>query len=205
MTVAGSRIDINGLLHSAGIAPKTAEAVLVLDAMLLQWRRRVAKRELGHRALIDLGIGLDLAQLDVLYAIAGPGLSAEEVGETMVGTVAERLNIDPSRASRMVSDMVDQGFAQRAVSQADARRTIIELTDRGQVIVEAVQAYKLMIMGDFLNGWDPEELATFIPLLRRFGAWSQDIEAVTASHAREVAQLADQVALAMPKPATEKV
>src|SRR5690606_40601178 len=53
--------------------------------------------------------------------------------ETMVATVAERLGIDPSRASRLVSEMVEAGYARRAVSQADARRKIGRASCRERV------------------------------------------------------------------------
>ena len=170
--------QVNLLLQGAGLSPTTVAAALSIDAVLQNWRRRVAKRELGHRALADLKIGLDLAQLDVLVAIDAPvnEFGAATAGETMVSTVAERLGIDPSRASRIVGDMVDKGYARRAVSQADARRSIIVLTDAGRAVLDAVRAYKFLILGDFLSGWSSEELETFLPLLQRFGRWSEHTE-----------------------------
>lgn len=184
------KTELNTLLENAGIDAATAQAVMDIDGMLQQWRRRAMKRELGQRALLDLRIGIDLAQFDVLVAIAGPVPEFGDVqGETMVASVAERLNIDPSRASRLVSEMVEQGFARRAVSQADARRTIIELTDQGRAVVEAVHAYKYLIMGDFLGTWPAEDVAAFVPLLKRFARWSDDIDAAAAKYAAEIAAL----------------
>lgn len=61
----------------------------------------------------------------MLFAIEAPVDEFGEMaaGETMVASVAERLAI-----------------ARRAVSQADARRTIIELTEAGRTVVRAVRA-----------------------------------------------------------------
>ena len=175
----------------------TADAVIHIDALMQNWRRRSMKRELGQKALLDLQIGIDLAQLDVLFAIEAPADEFGEMaaGETMVASVAERLAIDPSRASRVVSEMVEMGYARRAVSQADARRTIIELTTAGQTIVKAVRAYKFLIMGDFLGSWSAEELNTFVPLLRRFGSWPEHTERGTAKFADDIALLAQQIAV----------
>ncbi len=182
-----TKTELNALLRKAGIEASTAQAVMDIDGMLQQWRRRAMKRELGQRALVDLRIGIDLAQFDVLVAIEGPEPEFGEVqGETMVASVAERLNIDPSRASRLVSEMVEQGFARRAVSQADARRTIIELTDHGRAVVEAVRAYKYLIMGDFLGSWSRDDLAAFVPLLKRFASWTDNIDASVAKYAAEI-------------------
>lgn len=190
------KTEINAVLLQAGLDPQTAEAVVEIDTLMLKWRRRAQKRELGQRALVQLKIELDLAQLDVLFAIAGPTDPTEAPGETMVATVAERINIDPSRASRLVSDMVDQGYARRAVSQADARRTIIELTERGTAVIEAVRAYKFMVMGDFLADWSAEDLTMFVPLLKRFGTWMDSIDPASEKHANEIAALAEGIARA---------
>ncbi|WEK06580.1 MAG: MarR family transcriptional regulator [Candidatus Devosia phytovorans] len=191
-----SQTDINALLEKAGIANATVEAVVRIDALLQNWRRRALKRELGQRALVDLKIGIDLAQLDVLFAIEAPVDEFGEMagGETMVASVAERLAIDPSRASRVVSEMVEMGYARRAVSQADARRAIVELTDKGRTVVEAVRAYKFLIMGDFLGDWSAEELAAFVPMLRRFGHWPEHTEPGAEKYAEDIAVLAGRIA-----------
>ena len=195
MPQPGGKIDINTLLRRAGIDDATANAAISIDALMQTWRRRVMRRELGHKALADLNIGIDLAQFDVLVAIEAPAAQfGDSEGETMVATVAERLWIDPSRASRIVSEMVEAGYAQRAVSQADARRTIIELTDTGRAVIEAVRAYKFLILGDFLGEWSPEEISTFVPLLRKFGQWPEHLEIGTGKFADDIALLARGIA-----------
>ena len=191
----GGKTDMNALLRKAGIDARTVEAVISIDALMQNWRRRAKGRELGPKALLDLGIGIDLAQFDVLVAIEAPAEQfGDSAGETMVATVAERLGIDPSRASRLVSEMVEAGYARRAVSQADARRTIIELTDAGYVIIEAVRAYKFLIMGDFLGEWSPADVAAFVPLLRKFGQWPEQVEARAEKYAVDIEQLAANIA-----------
>lgn len=183
---------ILALLEHAGVRPQAAEAAIAIDAVLQHWRRRAQKRELGHRALKELNIPMDLAQLDVLVAIEGreSEFAVAKGEETMVQTVAERLNIDPSRASRIVSEMVAAGYAQRAASQADARRTIIALTDQGRSVVAAARAYKWLLLGDFLGEWTAQELMSFLELLQRFSEWQNDLERRSAKFETEIAQLA---------------
>lgn len=191
MPLSGSNPEIDALLRTAGIGVRTIEAVSQLDAVLQNWRRRMSRRELGNRALHDLGVGIDLAQFDVLIAIAAPasefGESARD--ETMVATVAERLSIDPSRASRVVSEMVEAGYARRAVSQADARRTVIELTAAGEAVIAAVRAYKYLILGSFLSEWSDEELASFMPLLEKLSRWSDRTATAATRFSAEIATL----------------
>jgi DNA-binding MarR family transcriptional regulator len=184
------------ILVRAGISEPAVAAVMEIDALLQNWRRRIIKRDVGHRAIADLGLDIDLAQLDVLSAIGAPRHEFGETGgeETMVATVAERLAIDPSRASRIVSEMVTAGYAVRVASQADARRTIIALTRAGQAIVEAVRIYRFLLMGDHLNGWDEKELEAFIPLLHRYSEWSSGTETATMRFESEIAALSATVA-----------
>lgn len=192
---SGTPEELSRHLLAAGMGPNVIDAVLGIDAFLQNWRRQAGRRELGRRALIDLRIPLDLAQFDVLVAIQGSiSEFGQSAGETMVATVAERLAIDPSRASRLVSEMVEAGYAQRAVSQADARRTIIELTEAGRVVVEAVRTYRFLIMGDFLSQWDEEELKRFVPLLYKFGGWSNHAETGVGKFAAEIEALAKTIA-----------
>ena len=55
----------------------------------------------------------------------------EAENEMSVGGVADALSIDPSVASRMVSDCISQGYLVRAPAQSDARRAVLRLTEAG--------------------------------------------------------------------------
>ncbi|MGB3245903.1 MAG: MarR family transcriptional regulator [Sulfitobacter sp.] len=178
-------------LAQAGIDEDVSRSALELDAIMQHWRRRVIKRELGQRALADLGLDLDMPHLDVLMTVWAP---RNEFGddancEIMVATVSNRLGIDPSRASRLTSELIRLGLLRREVSQEDARRAILELTEKGTRIVQAVRHYKFLILGNFLKGWTEDELNAFIPLLDRFSAWSEASEDPTGRIASEVALL----------------
>ncbi|WP_071672592.1 MarR family winged helix-turn-helix transcriptional regulator [Nioella nitratireducens] len=165
-------------LTGAGIAQPVIAAALDIDGVLQRWRRRVVKRELGQRALADLGLELDLAQLDALMAVRAPRNEFDDTpcGETMVSTVADRLGIDPSRASRLTGELIRLGLVRRAVSQRDGRRSVLKTTDAGEQVVQAVRLYKFMALGDFLSEWTPQEIQQFLPLFERFSAWSDRTE-----------------------------
>ena len=165
------------VLAGFGVDRDVVQHALELDAILQAWRRRTQKRELGHMALQELGLPLDLPKLDVMIAIWAPsnefGATGEE--ETMVATIAARLGIDPSRASRLVSELISDGYAARAVSQQDARRTIVTLTDKGNAVVEAVRTIKYLVLGSFLSDWTEEEMSTLTPLLARLTQWVDEV------------------------------
>lgn len=190
---------IETLLGGLGTDPAVIDAVKRVDAVFQRWRRQMTKRELGRLAIEKLNLPIDLSQLDVLFAIAAPAHEFDAPGdaETMVATVAERLSIDPSRASRIVSDMVSAGYARRAVSQADARRTIVELTDAGWAMVRAVQSYKWMLLSEFFAGWTREDIATFVPLLERHSNWLQDARSAESIFAADIEALSAKLAEAL--------
>ncbi|RDE09910.1 MarR family transcriptional regulator [Pelagibacterium lacus] len=166
-----------------------------IDAVAQNWRRRMHKRELGRRALAALGLEIDLAQLDVLFAIAAPDyeFATNAEAETMVSTVAERLMIDPSRASRLVAEMVNLEYARRIASQRDARRTILELTPAGEAIVTAVRNYKWLLLGEFFSGWSDDDLEKFVPMLESYSDWMRTSESSEEKFAGEIAEMAQQI------------
>lgn len=171
---------LTGELARLGMDPAVTAAALEIDGILQRWRRRFLRREPGQQALADLGLALGLPELDVLMAVAAPasGVCPDEEGEeTMVATVAARLGIDPSRASRLLAGLIRRGLVRRAASQRDGRRIIVALTPEGGAIVAQVRRYKLLLMGSFLQGWTAEERAMFLPLLERFSRWSEEVTA----------------------------
>ena len=163
------------VLAGFGVDRGVTDHALELDAILQAWRRRMQKRELGTMALQELGLPLDLPKLDVMIAIWAPsnefGATGEE--ETMVATIAARLGIDPSRASRLVTELIAEGYAARAVSQQDARRNI-----------------KYLVLGTYLSDWTEEEMATLTPLLQRLTTWADEVGTIAPDRFRnEIAAL----------------
>lgn len=189
---------LQAILSQSGKDADLADALLRIDSVVQIWRRQMHKRELGNRALRALELDIELAQMDTLFAISAPAYSTEanESDETMVSTVAERLSIDPSRASRLVAEMVNAGYARRAVSQRDARRTVIELTPAGRAVVEAIQKYKWLLLGEFFSGWSRADLDAFVNLLERYSHWIRSSESTEAKFADEIAELSRSISAA---------
>ena len=154
-------------LVDQGIQRDLLEDALELDGVMLAWRIKLRRRKLGQRALREIGLPIDLSHLDVLMAIHSP-IARCETDEVMVSTIASRLYIDPSRASRMVTELLRMGLVERSVSQRDARRSVVTLSEAGEAAVAAVRKFKYIVLSDFLSGWTREEIDTFKPLFQRF-------------------------------------
>jgi DNA-binding MarR family transcriptional regulator len=159
--------------RDAGFSAKGADAIVRIDSAMARIRRAMLRREMVASILAELDPALDVQKLDVMGAIASwiPEEGADISAEVTVGTVAQRLGIDPSRASRLVADVVDLGYVRRVASQQDSRRIVLESTDKGIAFGNRFRQRKAELLSKGLEGWTEEELVTFAGLVERFGTW----------------------------------
>lgn len=158
-------------LMENGLSPDSAAAAVSIDDTMWSIRRAMVRRELLRQAIVDLELDVDEADLLVVHAIHACLHTNDEV---TVGLVAEHLDIDPSRASRMVAETVEKGLTRRFASQADARRICLELTDRARAYEGAIHAYKAAIFSDAMGTWDEQKLVEFSRSLEKYSQWYVD-------------------------------
>jgi DNA-binding MarR family transcriptional regulator len=117
---------------------------------LFRLRRVWAKPDLVKRvraqtsACVD-GRPLQLSNLMVVNAVAAlaDAEAADEPStEVTVGAVAERLEIDPSTASRLVGHALDAGLVSRRPSPVDARRANLGLTEAGRRVKQVSDRFR---------------------------------------------------------------
>jgi DNA-binding MarR family transcriptional regulator len=184
--------DLADLALSSGLSEAAAEAVAAIDAVMGTVRRSIQRRDFGRLILARVDPSLEVSHLDAIIAIAhNPTAGAIPQDEVTVGIIAERLQIDPSRASRISGDLVERGYAFRVASQLDARRICLKLTAKGERFVTAVRQTKWRIFAGSLAQWDEQELVTFAALLERFAGWAID-EAGMSRSADAVKQMMDE-------------
>jgi DNA-binding MarR family transcriptional regulator len=95
--------------------------------------------------------------------------------EITVGVVAERLGVDPSVASRMVSDCISAGYIVRVASQQDGRRTILQLTAGGDDKLAQFRRHQRAAFEHITRAWTDEERRTFANLLIRYADALSDL------------------------------
>lgn len=111
-------------------------------------------------------LGRGIARLRLLEALARAGAPQS------VGALAEALGVDQPRASRLVQAAVQMGLARREADPADARRTLVALTDEGRVIVDRSRGARAGAVEQALDGFTPAERAQLAALLTRLAdAW----------------------------------
>lgn len=161
--------QIPELLAAAGLAPESVRALLDFDVANFQWYRLVQKGEMMQAILRKIGTDLDLPHVQALLALirieAGVGRAATE---PTIGLVAGELGVDPSRASRLVADLVAGGYVRRGVAQEDGRRSVLALSDRGYGVLDKVRREKWAIMVRVFRDWDPDTIAHFARGIRAY-------------------------------------
>jgi DNA-binding MarR family transcriptional regulator len=174
--------------RDAGFSRKSAQAILEIDSAMTQIRRLMQRREILNTILAQLDPRLDLARLDVMVTIMHWPAHDDADREITVGAVAEHLKIDPSRASRLVADVIDLGYIRRAASQADSRRIVLEPTDEGLAFGAKFRQLKCSAFATGLKGWPEADLVEFARLIERFSHWGPDYLRIVAEAARSAAE-----------------
>ncbi|MFC4913363.1 MarR family winged helix-turn-helix transcriptional regulator [Actinomadura gamaensis] len=145
-----------------------SDIALALFHLRRVWARPDLMKKI--RAQTSSGPGgrpIQLSNLMVVHAVAA--LAACEDGpEVTVGAVAERLEIDPSTASRLVGHAIDAGLVSRRPSPVDARRANLGLTDAGDRVRQVAERFRRAYFDELMSGWTDREKADFARLLTRF-------------------------------------
>jgi len=121
----------------------------------------------------DKRFGLTIPEWRVI-AILGrfPGLSAVEV--------AERTMLDKVAVSRAVTKLIKNGRLDREFADADRRRSILNLSEEGRRVHDAVASLALAFERDLLQGIDAKTYDDFNLVLDRLRVEARRLDARSA-------------------------
>ncbi|NBZ87094.1 MarR family winged helix-turn-helix transcriptional regulator [Stagnihabitans tardus] len=160
---------IRSVLTEAGYGEAAVQALLALDADHFHYVRRVMKGDVPQSLMDELGAGLEATQFHALSAILRIRFGyGREAAEATVGLLAEEMSLDPSRASRIASDLVERGLLLRAVSQADGRRSVLEPTEAAFALLDGFLKAKWRRTMRLFSTWSEEDILTFSRLFGRY-------------------------------------
>ncbi len=142
------------------------EALLMVDRAMVRIRRSQSRRTIGHLMRQRLGRQINLGNIAVADALQD--LAEAGAPEPTIGQMADRLGIDPSRASRMTAGAIRAGFVKRIASQSDGRRSHLELTSEGLKSLEITRRFRTSFFAHLMSGWSARDCAEFAKLLIRF-------------------------------------
>jgi DNA-binding MarR family transcriptional regulator len=150
-----------------------AEASALLDAVgpaFSKLRRSVLLEVENPVSAKDMARTLVLAIVETGEAGSAeagePGSEPER--EVTVGAVADQLSVDPSVASRMVSDCIAAGYLERAASQHDGRRTILRLRPEGAALMSRFRQHQRRAFEYITVDWAERDRLEFARLMLRY-------------------------------------
>lgn len=157
-------------LATDGFAPEIVQSLLDLDSGVFQWHRMLMKGEVLGKLIEELGLDLDLSHVYAMTAILRlqNGFGRETATQVTVGLLAEELDIDPSRASRIASDLIARGYVRREAAQDDGRKSVLVLTDAAWAVLGQMREQKWSKMSALFEGWSEDEILAFSRLFLRY-------------------------------------
>jgi DNA-binding MarR family transcriptional regulator len=164
------RDKVGQTLTAQGFSAAASEALLDLDAEMFRMMRSMVKGELPAQLMLEIGTDLELAQFQALTAVLRiqSGMARNDSREATIGHVAAEMNVDPSRASRLVSELIASGHLSRDVSQEDARRSVLQPTAKAMSLLAEFRDLKWQKLMQVFSDWSEEEIVAFSSLFLRF-------------------------------------
>lgn len=138
-----------------------------LDDALIRLRR-LWQTPSGSRVLVEPdGSRLEMSTVLVTDAI-DRAERAEPARKLRVADVADRLQVAPSTASRLVDRAVRAGMVTRGTDAADNRQVTLTLTPAGSALLGRALTFRTGYLQQVLSGWTGDDVATLALLLDRF-------------------------------------
>lgn len=109
---------------------------------------------------------VELSRILVVQAVERDAEQPDQ--EMTVGVVAQRLDIDPSTASRLVAETIRAGYLSGTVSPTDARRIRLALTDAGRKLAADARRYQRATFDQITHDWSDGERSEFARLFIKF-------------------------------------
>ena len=143
------------------------ESFVVLDDALIRLRRLWAMPATHGPASGDRDPPVQLSTVLVVDAIHRLQVLQPDA-EVSLAAIADRLDVAPSTASRLVDRAATARMVTRRTSGADPRRAALTLTAQGQALLAESGAFRRSLLDRLLDGWTAAEATTFAELLDRF-------------------------------------
>ncbi len=131
----------------------------VIDATR-RWLRSSHRQRLQHDLYTVATVELGLTQVDALEALS--------VSEMRMHELAERLDIDPSTATRSTAPLVDIGLLEREPDPTDRRYVVVRCTPTGHTVVTRIVEGRRRLMREVLEPMSPERRLLFADLLEEY-------------------------------------
>ena len=148
---------LDGAGHGHGPTPALSAPAIVPSLL------SIAKSTRAFVALLLTEIGLHPGQDQLIDKLDADRLIS-------VSALAEKLAVRPSTVSKMLDRLVDKGLLVRSANEADARRTMVGLTDKGIKAQTAIRSIWNRLEQDLTGQLSPDDLEALDRSLARTDA-----------------------------------
>lgn len=180
-------------LEHSDYSEEAKSALMSLEASIFQWNRSIVKGEMLVSLLTAQDVDIEVSHFNAMTAIMRirHGIARPAPEQPTIGLVAQEMSIDPSRASRLATQLIAKGYVERGVAQEDGRKSVLLLTDKAEQVFRQVREMRWDRMLETLGDWSEEELTQFSELFARFVTGTLAVVAATPA---EVQAEADEAA-----------
>lgn len=137
-----------------------------VDAVLLASRVLVG---ISAQSLAAVNAEVTVPQLRVLVIVAS-------TGPTSLSALADALGVHPSNATRACDRLVTLGLLDRRDNPEDRRTLLLELTPRGQRLVDAVIQHRRTAIRQILRRMPADDRGTLVPALNQLAVAAGEVE-----------------------------
>ena len=113
------------------------------------------------RSLAEIEASVTLTQFRMLVVLDGHGPSS-------LNHLADRLDVSPSTAARMVDRLIERRFVRRRENKANRREVVIDLTSDGQRIVDQVTDRRRASIESIVRAMPTRRRADLVEALQAF-------------------------------------
>ncbi len=136
--------------------------------------RRLAQALKASSGTAWMEIDLTIAQIRTLLVLA-------EEGPLIIGQIAQRMGIGLSTGGHLVDRLVHAGLAERTEDTGDRRRTLAQLTPKGEDLYARLLNPSLQ-MQSLIQKLNDEDLAAFLQGLKALDQLIEDEPKLAVSH-----------------------
>jgi DNA-binding MarR family transcriptional regulator len=136
---------------------RAVDAALTRIGRVANSRRASARR--AHRSGVDLA-PTAVATLAAIY----------RHGPARLRTIAEHVDLEPSRISREVGPLVEAGLVRQEADAEDRRATLLVATAAGRRAFEAYRRAADEILASSVRDWSDRDLASLATMLTRLAS-----------------------------------
>lgn len=125
-----------------------------------RWQRSSRRQRLRRDLYTVDGLELSLSQVDALELVARGALRMHEL--------ADRLDIDPSTATRTVAPLADSGLVERLPDPGNRRFVLLRCSQKGAEVASRITAGRRELMHQVLAPMDGDRRLLLAELLEEF-------------------------------------